>query len=261
MWTLPEQPGFAQLCGLPVSTLGGWSFLGQSYLSCFGRLNTMGDLWSKLGALILKFNDLCNISPWWSYILLWSSHMVSLHWEGLIRKPLKVVVFLTFIKALKTTYWIKWHMLLSWSKAVHPCILRSREGLPGCTPGVQQAAIGHSTAKSRWNTVFSECWWFLPDTVKRIYGWITRYLAPSCWWSIFSKAGLGTAYYHITTAALCALTLGTELLLLEIGWNKAGQQIFYNPVNYGGGKVFKWLIELVWSSYEILLGSRAERIA
>lgn len=58
-------------------------------------------------------------------------------------------------------------------------------------------------------------------------------------WSIFSKAGLGAAYYHITTAALCALTLGTELLLLEIGWNKAGQQIFYNPVNYGGGKVFK----------------------
>lgn len=137
----------------------------------------MGDFWSKLRALVLKFNDLCDISLWWSYILLCSSHMISPHWEGLIRKLLKI--FSTFVKPLKTMCWIKWHMLLSWSKAVHPCVLRSCEGIPGYTQEVQQAAIAHSTAKSRWKHSFLEM-----TIVSARHSKVNMclYLAPSCWW-------------------------------------------------------------------------------
>lgn len=57
--------------------------------------------------------------------------------------------------------------------------------------------------------------------------------------------------------ALCALALGTEFLLLEVGWNNAVQHIFYNLVNLGGGEVFEVADCIVWSTYEILVGARA----
>lgn len=61
----------------------------------------------------------------------------------------------------------------------------------------------------------------------------------------------------VTTSPTGLGVLWLLALLLEIGWNNAAEQIFYSTVNIEGGKVFKWLIELVWNSHEILLGARA----
>lgn len=207
---------------------------------------------TNLGALVLKFSDqYLDLMVIWFFFFLFFPRGISSQVEEQLWSLYRCINFCrTFEKSvLNQIAFVA--LLKEGSSPTQRLMWRN-----GCLQEKQQISVRHPTAKLRWKHHLGmmgvsarqgkvSIW--LNDTISGSI--ILVVLQANSW-----KLDLALL---LTTSPTWHGVLWLLALLLEIGWNNAAQQIFYSRVNTEGGKVFKWLIELVWNSHEILLGARA----